>query len=138
MTADSDWTTLPQLAFDALFEGHPLPSWIYDLSTLRFLEVNRAATERYGYSREEFLAMTLSDIRPIEEIPALLENVSSQHEANQDSRTWRHKCKNNAILFVRIVSRNPIWRPSRAVRRRLRCPGAGPGRTGAHALQLFA
>jgi len=100
-----------------LFEEHPLPSWIYDLSTLRFLDVNRAATERYGYSRDEFRAMTLTAIRPVEEVPALLENVASQHGANQDSGIWRHKGKDDATFFVRILSRAILHggRPARHV-----------------------
>ena len=52
--------------FDALFSGHPLPMWIYDLETLAFLDVNDAAVARYGYSRDAFLAMRLTDIRPEE------------------------------------------------------------------------
>jgi PAS domain S-box-containing protein len=50
-----------------LFEKNPQPMWIYDLSTLRFLEVNDAAVLQYGYSRDEFLSMTIKDIRLAEE-----------------------------------------------------------------------
>lgn len=47
-----------------LFESHPQPMWLYDVESLAFLAINEAAVERYGYSREEFLAMTIADIRP--------------------------------------------------------------------------
>src|SRR5438270_11079059 len=50
-----------------LFALSPQPAWVYDSETLRFLEVNEAAVSHYGWSREEFLAMTLYDIRPPEE-----------------------------------------------------------------------
>ena len=53
--------------FRLLFDRNPAPFWIFDVDTLQFLEVNRAAMEQYGYSREEFLAMTILDIRPEEE-----------------------------------------------------------------------
>ena len=46
-----------------LFESHPHPVWLYDPETLRFLLVNEAAVRRYGYSREEFLGMSLLDLR---------------------------------------------------------------------------
>ena len=49
-----------------LFHGNPNPMWVFDLETLEFLEVNEAAIQHYGYSREEFLAMTIMDIRPPE------------------------------------------------------------------------
>ena len=49
--------------FTVLFSEHPLPMWIYDLETLAFLDVNDAAVARYGYSRDAFLAMRLTDIR---------------------------------------------------------------------------
>lgn len=50
--------------------------WIYDLDSLRFLAVNNATMEHYGYSAEEFLQMTIKDIRPENDVPALLENVA--------------------------------------------------------------
>ena len=46
-----------------LFHGNPNPMWVFDLETQAFLEVNEAAIQHYGYSREEFLAMTIADIR---------------------------------------------------------------------------
>src|SRR6185437_6730527 len=48
----------------ALFAGNPLPMWIYDVTSLRFLEVNESAERQYGYSRAEFLSLTLASIRP--------------------------------------------------------------------------
>src|SRR5688572_23135827 len=49
-------------AFKLLFQNHPVPMWIYDLDTLGFLEVNDAAIQKYGYTRAEFLALTIKDI----------------------------------------------------------------------------
>ncbi len=57
-----------------LFDRNPSPLWVYDLETLGFLAVNDAAVAHYGFSREEFLGMTLREIRPPEEVPALLES----------------------------------------------------------------
>src|SRR6185369_4927791 len=51
-----------------LFESNPHPMWVYDLENRRFLAVNNAAVERYGYSRAEFLTITINDIRPVEDI----------------------------------------------------------------------
>lgn len=64
-------------AYRQLFDAHPLPLWVYDVETLRVLAVNEAAVLQYGYSREEFLAMTIADLRPPEDVPALLENVAA-------------------------------------------------------------
>ena len=65
-----------------LFEANPHPMWVYDLETLRFLAVNAAAVRHYGYTREEFLALTIKDIRPPEDIPALSYRVAgNQHRA---------------------------------------------------------
>ena len=94
-----------QIEHELLFEQHPLPSWIYDVATLRFLAVNVAAVEQYGYTREEFLRMTLADIRPPEDVDALRDNVLSHRTGFQDSATWRHRRKDGTILRVRIVSR---------------------------------
>ena len=88
-----------------LFEEHPCPSWIYDVETLRFLAVNRAAVEQYGYCREEFLEMTLTQIRPVEDVGKLLKNIRLQTGVAQDSDGWRHKRKDGSMVHVRIVSR---------------------------------
>ena len=95
---------------ELLFEQHPLPSWIYDLDTLRFLAVNAAAVEQYGYTREEFLGMTLADIRPGEDVGTLMNNVVAHSGGFQDSSTWRHRRKDGTILRVRIVSRSVRYR----------------------------
>ena len=61
-----------------LFEKSPLPMWVVERETLQFLAVNDAAVRQYGYSRAEFLEMTLRDVRPPEEVPRLLADLASQ------------------------------------------------------------
>ena len=73
-----------------LFENNPHPMWVYDLESLAFLAVNDAAIHNYGYSREEFLSMTISDIRPPEDVPALLKKISAPSEGFDAAGIWRH------------------------------------------------
>jgi PAS domain S-box-containing protein len=87
-----------------LFENNPLPMWVYDLETLAFLAVNEAAVQCYGYSREEFLSMTIKDIRPAEDIPALLNSVASAPCGLDAAGTWRHRKKSGAVIDVEITS----------------------------------
>jgi len=54
-----------------LFECTPQPIWVYDEDTLNFLAVNKAAIRTYGYSHEEFMGMTIKEVRPAEDVPAL-------------------------------------------------------------------
>ncbi|NJD27913.1 MAG: PAS domain S-box protein [Chloroflexi bacterium] len=78
--------------------------WVYDLETLAFLEVNDAAVLKYGYSRDEFLRMRIADIRPPDDVPALLANVAEQRTALQQSGHWRHRLKSGELIDVEIVS----------------------------------
>ncbi|BDQ02813.1 PAS domain S-box protein [Ignavibacterium sp.] len=87
-----------------LFEHNPLPMWVYDLDTLKFLAVNNAAINKYGYSREEFLSMTIKDIRPDDEIPALMKNIAEVKDDLQKSRPWKHKLKDGRIIYTEISS----------------------------------
>lgn len=87
-----------------LFDNNPQPMWIYDLETLAFQEVNQAAVNHYGYSREEFLSMTLKDIRPVEDIPALLEDIENTRSEFNTAGEWRHLKKNGEIIDVEIIS----------------------------------
>jgi PAS domain S-box-containing protein len=85
-----------------IFLHNPQPMWIYDLETLAFLEVNEAATQYYGYSREEFMGMTIKDIRPAEDIPILLENIKPEPSSYNPPSGWRHQKKNGEIIYVEI------------------------------------
>ena len=87
-----------------LFDNNPHPTWVYDRETLRFLAVNRAAIEKYGYSAEEFLAMTIKDIRPPEDVPALLKNIKELSNTNGNMGIWKHRQKNGADIDVEITS----------------------------------
>ena len=86
-----------------LFEGHPQPMWLYDEHTLAFLRVNDAAVDRYGYSRDEFLGMTIKDIRPPEDIPKFLE-LSASRPAFDKSGPWTHLLKDGSTVQVLITS----------------------------------
>ncbi len=93
--------------FRELFELNPLPFWVFDIHTLRFLAVNETAIRRYGYSREEFLGMTILQIRPLDERVAVLENVEetgAPDEARDASRVWLHVTRDGTKIHVRIHS----------------------------------
>jgi PAS domain S-box-containing protein len=90
--------------YRSLFENSPLPMWVYDTNSYAFLDVNEAAVEQYGYSRDEFLAMTIKDIRPPEDIPALLENVSKLASDYDAPNLWKHRKKDGAMIDVEITS----------------------------------
>ena len=87
-----------------LFASNPSPMWVYDRETLAFLEVNEAAVKHYGYSREEFLAMTICDIRPSEDVPSLLKSVAQVTKGLDRAGVWRHRKKDGSIIFVAITS----------------------------------
>ena len=86
-----------------LFDRNPLPGWVFDLETLRFLAVNDAAVESYGYSREAFLAMTVADIRPPEDVAALQDAVRRAVREHPSGGTWRHRKKDGTIIEVEIT-----------------------------------
>jgi PAS domain S-box-containing protein len=87
-----------------LFENIPYPMWAYDLKTLRFLAVNNSAVKKYGYSQTEFLNMTIADIRPVEDMERLKENIAQPRPPLQHSGEWRHRLKDGTIIYVEISS----------------------------------
>ncbi|MBN1117175.1 MAG: PAS domain S-box protein [Bacteroidales bacterium] len=87
-----------------MFMNNPQPMWIYDLETLAFLEVNNAAINYYGYSRAEFISMTIADIRPPEDVPALMKDIESTRSIYNSGGVWRHTKKNGDIINVEIYS----------------------------------
>jgi len=87
-----------------LFESNPQPMWVYDLETLAFMAVNETAIAKYGYSRDEFLARTIKDIRPSEDVAALLDKLGSITSGLDEAGVWRHQLKNGQLIWVRITS----------------------------------
>jgi len=88
-----------------LFDIHPHPMWVVENKTLRFLAVNQAAIKYYGYSREEFLAMTAEELRSPEDIAQLLRDFQDQSRSYMQ-RVVRHRRKNGEQIKVEIVSFN--------------------------------
>jgi PAS domain S-box-containing protein len=96
------------------YKSNPHPMWIYDLETLAFLDVNDAAVQHYGYSQEEFLSMTIKDIRPSEDVPALLENISKVTKGLDIAGTWRHLKKDGTLIYLEIISHTLTFAGRRA------------------------
>jgi two-component system, cell cycle sensor histidine kinase and response regulator CckA len=90
-----------------LFESNPVPLWVFDCETLRFLAVNGAAIVQYGYSEEEFLAMTIDQIRPPEDVPRLHETLETFTTGLRHSRGWTHLRKNGSAIQTESLS-HPI------------------------------
>jgi PAS domain S-box-containing protein len=102
-------------SFRYLFANNPLPMWVYDLESLRFLEVNDAAVEQYGYSSQEFLAMRITDIRSAEDVLQLFDDLRQDRPELQYSGVWRHRSKGGLIIECEIVSHALDWQGRRAV-----------------------
>jgi PAS domain S-box-containing protein len=90
--------------FRLLFNNNPLPMWVYDLKTLRFLAVNHAALKQYGYTRDEFLSMTIADIRPMSEQARLQADLRKKRPALANSGQWQHQRKDGTLFQVEIDS----------------------------------
>lgn len=101
--------------FRHFFENNPVPMWVYDPDDGRFLETNLMATRRYGYSREEFLSMTISDVYPPEEVERLGKLKSQNvNDAFLHAGEWRHRCKDGSHVDVEMDI-NPIKMDDRIV-----------------------
>ncbi len=91
--------------------------WIFDFETLAFLAVNDAAVYQYGFTREEFLRMSIKDVRPVEEISRLLTDIREGHKGHDVAGIWKHRKKDGTVFDVEIVSHDLIWsgRPAKLV-----------------------
>jgi PAS domain S-box-containing protein len=89
--------------FRLLFASNPLPMYVFDVESLEFLELNDAAIRQYGFSREEFQRMKLTDIRPAEDVPRLLEALQGVRPGLHEAGQWRHRCKDGRIINVEIT-----------------------------------
>jgi PAS domain S-box-containing protein len=93
----------------------PLAAWIHDNESWRFLMVNQAAIERYGYSREEFLSMTLGDIRPREDMVELEKFLKTASQKRRSTARWRHLKKDGSLIWA-ICYSHPVELKGQLVR----------------------
>jgi PAS domain S-box-containing protein len=109
--------------YRVLFESSSLPMWVYDVDSLRFLAVNPAAVRSYGYSEEEFLAMTIVELRPVDDQAELLARVGAIRNGEDSnpgtggSRLWRHLKRDGSVIEVEVASSRLSFRdrPARLV-----------------------
>ena len=99
-----------------LFENNPQPMWIYDPDTLKFVEVNKAAVHHYGYSEEEFMNMTLLDIRPKGDAEALKENVKQNKGTTSYSEEWVHLTKDGSQIDVDLSAADVNYQKNKTYR----------------------
>ena len=86
-----------------LFAAHPHPMWVHDPETLRILEINDAAVAHYGYSREEFLCISVRDLQPMDDIGTILKE-NSQANSTKLAGPWRHRRKDGSYIQVDMAS----------------------------------
>jgi len=87
-----------------LFERNPLPTWLYEMETLKFIRANQAAFELYGYTREEFENMTILEIRPESQREKVLEHVRELRANQEEHEFWLHQTKDGRAFEVEIIS----------------------------------
>jgi PAS domain S-box-containing protein len=92
-----------------LFDSIPYPVWVYESYTLAINDVNLSAIRSYGYSREEFLSLTIKDLRPAADTPALLENAKKAPEGAETAGSCKHRKKNGDLIDVEITSDTVVF-----------------------------
>ncbi|MDO9198811.1 PAS domain S-box protein [Rhodoferax sp.] len=93
-----------QVAYRLLFERNPLPMWVYDIKTLRMLAVNEAAVAKYGYSKQEFVGLTLLDLHHEDDAAQLREHLELPPEAQRMPRLWQHRHRDGGMSEVEVVT----------------------------------
>lgn len=104
VTEEQLWKS--QLQYRSFFEANPLPCFVFDTSDLRILTVNAAAIQHYGYSREEFMALTLRDLLVPREQQAFLKALAGTDSSKYTLRTWKHVTKSETLMDAEV-----IWAP---------------------------
>lgn len=106
LKAEKAQLTESKKRYKELFQISPLPMWIYDMESFRFLDVNNAAVNLYGYSKEQFLEMTVFDISEEKqsiEMESIINNFQHNGTTIFQGR-FRHKKKNGEIIYVDVKS----------------------------------
>jgi two-component system, cell cycle sensor histidine kinase and response regulator CckA len=92
-----------------LFEHNPLPTWLYDMESLKFLRANDAAVKLYGYSEEEFTAMSILAIRPESEREKTLSYVGKMKPDDEEYGVWLHRTRDGSVFEAEIISHELMY-----------------------------
>lgn len=96
--------------YKLLFESNPQPMWMFDLPAYNIIDVNDAAASQYGYTREEFLSLQASDLRPAEDVEKFRKYLDTNfREGVHYAGAWRHKKKSGEIIYVDILSHDIVY-----------------------------
>jgi two-component system sensor histidine kinase UhpB len=108
---------LSEKKYKLLFQRNPMPMWMLDQDTFYILDVNEAAVNHYGYSREEFLKMNATQLRPEEDVLQYLAHARKTTPGLYKSGVWRHKKKNGDIILVEIIAHDVHYedKPARLI-----------------------
>src|SRR5205807_537915 len=102
--------------FEYLFAKHPQPMWVFDARTLQFLEVNYAAVAKYGYSRQQFLTMTATDLRPRDDVPRFMAQLRGWPASDSgNAGHWRHCTADGRVIDVEVLWHAVIFGGTEAV-----------------------
>jgi PAS domain S-box-containing protein len=97
-------------SYKLLFEKNPMPMWIMSTTALNILDVNEAAVNHYGYTKEEFLKLNATDLRPEEDISKFMGTVPTQLKGRKRHGIWRHKKKDGTVIMVDVVTDDTIYK----------------------------
>jgi PAS domain S-box-containing protein len=100
--------------YQLLFENNPVPMWIMSKNNFKIIDVNTAAIDHYGYSKEEFLQLTSLDLRPKEDFQKFREAVAEASKGINKHEIWRHKKKDGTIIMVDVISNDIGYRDQQA------------------------
>jgi PAS domain S-box-containing protein len=89
---------------ELLFFNNPLPVFVFDRESLKFLEANAAAAEQYGYTRDEFLRMPTTELCPPEDVPRFLKGVREVHDTGVVREHWRHRKKSGDLFDAEVTT----------------------------------
>ncbi|HEX8040592.1 MAG TPA: PAS domain S-box protein [Chryseosolibacter sp.] len=104
---------LSEAKYRSLFENNPMPLWVLDMETLMFIDVNESALGHYGYSREEFLAMSSVDLRPEEERQRYL-NLTRKPDGTENMGVWKHRKKDGSIIYAEVSAHEILFEGRKA------------------------
>lgn len=109
MAATSSGLSQDSEYYELLFVANPMPMWVFEIASGRFMAVNAQACRQYGYTEEEFLTMTIADMRTREENDQLARMRSTRPSGHRNLGSWRHRRKDGGLIDVEIVSDDTVF-----------------------------